>query len=76
MTVAELIERLQQLDPALPVILAKDGEGNGFSPACEVAVDMYVAETTWSGYMVDQGADEDTEEDDEANPVAVIWPTN
>jgi hypothetical protein len=32
MTVAELIEVLQGLDPDRKVILQKDAEGNGFSP--------------------------------------------
>jgi hypothetical protein len=50
MTVFELIEQLQKLDPTSQVILQKDSEGNGYSPLSGVDGDaIYVPENTWSG---------------------------
>lgn len=31
------------------VVLAKDGEGNGYSPLAEAEEAMYLADSTWSG---------------------------
>lgn len=49
MKVKELIEKLQQCNPDDLVILAKDIEGNGYSPAGTISEDMYTPESTWSG---------------------------
>lgn len=50
MTVRELVEQLQKMDPDRLVVVQKDAEGNGYSPL-EGADDnaAYTAETTWSG---------------------------
>lgn len=66
------------------VVLAKDGEGNGFSPAVEADHAMYLADTTWSGerYLTDEArlAETDTDDWSEAPDDAVhavfLWPTN
>lgn len=88
MTLDEAIKQLSDLRDELGgdvlVVLAKDGEGNGFSPACEIEHAMYAAETTWSGerYMteVQRQAEEDPDDYDEAPegavPAVFIWPTN
>jgi hypothetical protein len=86
MTLDELRKQLDALDMpgGTPVILSKDAEGNGFSPAVEAEVAMYAAETTWSGerYMAeaDRQATGIPDEYDEAPADAVravfLWPTN
>lgn len=48
-TVAELIEELQRLDPTMIAIVQKDGEGNAYSPLAGVDVGFYTAQNTWSG---------------------------
>jgi hypothetical protein len=86
MTLAELRAQLAALD--LPddtiVVLAKDGEGNGFSPAVEVEHAMYLAESTWSGdrYLTEEQRQAETDPDnwseapDDAVPAVFLWPTN
>ncbi|MFF7837592.1 hypothetical protein ACFZC6_01960 [Streptomyces ossamyceticus] len=86
MTLAELRAQLAALN--LPddtiVILAKDSEGNGFSPAVEADPGMYLADTTWSGerYLTEEqrlaetNPDEWTEAPDDAVRAVFLWPTN
>ena len=86
MTLAELRAQLDALNlpDDTPVILAKDGEGNGHSPLSEAEHAMYLADTTWSGerYITEQQrlAEEDPDEWSEAPDDAVhavfLWPTN
>lgn len=86
MTIDELRKELDALDlPGdTPVILAKDAEGNDFSPAYEAEVSMYVADTTWSGerYMTEEDRQATGEPDeypaapDEAVRAVFLWPTN
>lgn len=47
--VGKLKEILAQLNDDDLVVLAKDGEGNGFSPLNDYSVDIYIATSTWSG---------------------------
>lgn len=60
MTLDELRDQLAELE--LPgdtiVVLSKDGEGNGFSPLCEVDTAMYDADSPFSGdrYLTDETA--------------------
>lgn len=49
MTVARLIEMLQNEDPSRQVIVQKDSEGNHYSPLSDVETDAYIPETTWFG---------------------------
>ncbi len=49
MKVKELIKLLESVDPDRLVILQKDGEGNGFSPLCDVYTGAYTLETSYSG---------------------------
>ena len=85
MTLNDLRKQLDALNMPgdTPVILAKDAEGNGFSPAVEAEVAMYAAETTWSGerYMTEEGQaagvpDEYSEAPDDAVRAVFLWPTN
>ena len=60
MTVAELIEKLKDVDPDRIVIMASDAEGNDYSPLYSFWEGAYKAETTWYGEV---GIEELTEED-------------
>lgn len=86
MTLAEFRAQLDALN--LPddtlVVLAKDGEGNGFSPAVETEHAMYLADTTWSGEhypteearLAEPDPDEYSEAPDDAVHAVFLWPTN
>lgn len=68
MNVKELIEVLQQLPQEAEVIIAKDPEGNGYSPLSNVAdKGVYVPETTWRGevYSTEWTAEEAGMDDEE-----------
>ena len=49
MTVGELIEKLQEVNPNLDVVLAKDREGNRVSPLADFDEGVYAQETRDSG---------------------------
>lgn len=51
MKVKELIKLLQKANPESIVIMAKDGEGNYFSPLHDIDLEnnTYEADSTWSG---------------------------
>lgn len=84
LTVADLQAALALLPSDMPVVLAKDGEGNGFSPLAATDPAMYLAATTWSGeqYLTeaDRLAQEDPDEyspaPDDAVPALFLWPVN
>lgn len=77
MTVKELIERLQQEDPHRIVVMATDGEGNGFGTLRDVEASMYrdgecgleklTPKLIKAGY-----SDEDVMKDGEK--AVVLWP--
>lgn len=84
MTVRELIELLKNEDPDRLVIMAKDSEGNSYSPLADMWSGAYVADTTWSGEV---GLDELTEElraqgydeedvSEDGVPALILCPTN
>ena len=73
MKVKDLIKQLKTMDAEHIVVMAKDGEGNSFSPVAEACGPyIYLAESTWSGEIINI---EDNEDDHKPNAV-VIWPTN
>ncbi len=86
MTVGELKTLLSGFPDDYHVVLAKDEEGNGFSPLYDGDPAYYEAETTWSGdvYMEEGdalGLDENdpTYHNDitvESANCVVLWPTN
>lgn len=75
-TVAQLREALAACDPDAYVVLAKDEEGNDFSPlaiasepghAPWVEPGWYVPATTWHGeFHADPGAADDPDDDEDA----------
>ncbi|MFF1709273.1 hypothetical protein [Streptomyces sp. NPDC058268] len=87
MTLAELrtqLRTLEHLPESTLVVLAKDAEGNGFSPLCEAEPGMYLADTTYSGehYLTEEQRQAEDEPDeysqapDGAVPAVFLWPTN
>jgi len=84
LTVADLQAALALLPSDMLVVLAKDGEGNGFSPLAATESALYLAENTWSGefYMTedDRQGQEDPDEYSEAPadavPALFLWPVN
>jgi hypothetical protein len=59
MTVAQLRYELADIPDDAIVVLAKDSEGNGFSPLAALGVAWYVPESTWAGEIESMGIDED-----------------
>jgi len=79
MTVKELIDKLKDLPPDMPVVMSKDAEGNGYSPLSTVDRVWYVAESTWSGVIYDDDDLEEAKADgmaDDAEKVVCFWPVN
>lgn len=72
MTVGELKAALEGHDDDVLVVVAKDAEGNGYSPLVLTEMYYYEATNTWSGEIIDT----DEEVDDSAVPSVVLWPTN
>lgn len=73
MKVSELIALLKDFDQDQLVVISSDAEGNNFSPLSEAGNDyQYVADSTWSGYLLDDGADEELK----AEKAVVLWPIN
>lgn len=69
MTVSQLIEQLQKLDPNFEVVMSSDAEGNNYSPLADIAAARYIASTSWYGEI------EDFEEHNLPNSV-VFFPVN
>lgn len=89
MKVSDLRDLLADLDGDLLVVLSKDAEGNGFSPLDSHGFERYLAETGWSGILLDDEEGETDEVDGDGNPwededgnavtavsCLVLWPTN
>lgn len=54
MKIKELKEKIKDLPDDMEVILQRDAEGNGHSPVADADADLiYIAESTWSGYIID-----------------------
>lgn len=78
------IAELAALPDDTPLVMAKDREGDDFSPLDGLEEGMYLAETTWSGerYMTEEQRQEQDHPDDyaEAPEDAVralfLWPVN
>lgn len=73
--VRDLIAALGKLNPDALVVLAKDAEGNGFSPLCSASVDTaiteghYDAHSAWAGdFYIDDG--------EPGVPAVAFWPEN
>ncbi len=75
MKVSELIEMLEALDADSDaiVILAKDGEGNGFSPICEADAAHYIPFNKYSGECIHT---DDVDDHPDAVSCVCLWPVN
>ena len=71
MTVAELIADLRNQDQERMVVIARDAEGNGFSPLADLSQEHYVPGTR--GYVV---SDDDLNGTIGEIPALVLWPEN
>lgn len=85
MNVKELIELLATLPQEATVVVAKDSEGNGWSPLIEITEGKYAPESTWSGYYIDKeyiGNDEYAQPEDQlgkgftVTDAICLWPVN
>lgn len=63
MTVKELMEKLQHEDPDRIIVMAKDSEGNNYTPLCDYWVGAYRPETTYYGDVGAESIDDFTQED-------------
>jgi hypothetical protein len=73
LTVKDLKYMLAGLDDDLRVIVAKDNEGNGYSPLVEVEPAFYEIYSPWSGEYFHH---KDTDRPDDSKPAVFLWPTN
>lgn len=71
MKIKELIEELSKLDPELPVIVARDQEGNGFSELGCIEVSKYTED---SYDQVEVHHPDDWDDNPESKACLVIWP--
>lgn len=73
-TVKELIEQLKGCAPDAIVVLAKDNEGNGFSPFCDIGRGAAVALCPWAYDVATYDKLHELEPGKQFD-VIVLWPT-
>ena len=82
LTVGELIDYLATQPRDRKVVMAKDAEGNGYSPLEDASEGMYEADSTWSGeiYPTPESPEGQSDEYSHASPdaerVVVLGPVN
>jgi hypothetical protein len=84
MNIGELRKIIEGLDDSTEIIMAKDVEGNGYSPLDQCRQWLYVPKSTWAGNVYDPSwsADDACMTDDEwekikaKDSVLVLWPIN
>jgi len=74
MKIRELLAQLEGLDPEREVILQKDAEGNGYSPCAGLGLGAYVADSTYSGEVIEVPSYEAP--DELGAPCVVLYPVN
>lgn len=74
MTVRELRALLSDQPDDRPVVLAKDAEGNDFSPLSDWGEGYYTARSTWGGNVCN--LNEPEERGENAVHALVLWPVN
>lgn len=67
MTVKQLVKYLKGFPQNLEIIVARDSEGNSFSPVAEIGENTYIPENQYRGDI--SGSTEDPN-------CLVFWPTN
>lgn len=74
LTVKDLKELIKDLPDDMPVVMSKDGEGNGFSPLSDYSMGKYAPDSTWSGEWYQ---DEDERDAPRGSKKAIcLWPVN
>lgn len=58
------------------MVLAKDAEGDSYSPMASGEHMRYVADTTWSGAAYSLDDSDYTDDEGESADAIVLWPTN
>lgn len=76
MRVAALRALLAEAADDLLVVLAKDSEGNGFSPLAEGELGLYVPESGWSGDVPHPDDAAGYQDEPGAESAVVLWPVN
>jgi len=76
----DIINEMADEYPEAEVIIAKDGEGNVYSPLDSCSIGMYLPENTFYGsfFTEEENADEDEDDnsDDYEENAIVLWPMN
>lgn len=84
MKVQDLIKKLQALDPEREIVMAKDAEGNDYTPLDGYWTGVYVPDTTWDGAVYCERKDgkppegygeEDCYDGDDGLPAVILTPT-
>lgn len=85
MTKAELIEALKDVPDSTQIIMAKDSEGNGYSPLADVDINcVYTGRNSYSGdiydtrWTADQAGvyEDEWEEIKSIGTCILLWPIN
>jgi hypothetical protein len=72
-TAGQLRAWLTDIPDDAEIVMAKDVEGNGFSPLADVEPNArYVPDTPWSGWVPCS----DAPDPDGMKRVVILWPTN
>lgn len=74
MTIKELLLAIKGLPEDMQIILAKDAEGNDYTPLADIAIGVYETTTTWNGEFLYSDEDQEIPED-ECNALC-LEPTN
>ena len=72
MKVAELREVIAEMPGEWEVVLQKDAEGNGYSPAVGAEPGLHVGD----GWEIEVWDEEDEDVPEGAEPCLVLWPVN
>lgn len=72
MTVEELIDYLKEYDPERKVLMSADGEGNYYSEIDSFSESF--GRESEENYDWEIRREEDVEDEDEYEPVLVLWP--
>jgi hypothetical protein len=77
LTVAQLIEQLQELNPLMHVVISRDEEGNGYRHASGADDNAWVLDMDMQDAEFDTYCQEDVNNGDvdidEASQVVVLW---
>lgn len=73
MNIGRLRALIAGMPDDMPVVVAKDGEGNDFSPLATTEEAFYEAQTTWYGDYIHPS---DASDYPDAVKALILWPVN